>query len=72
LLRQNDQRLVRALIVEDVDKLVKVGLLLQNIGGQAIANFASTETADSLRKGCCEAEGLVFCELKRGACYNDS
>ena len=49
-----------ALVVEDVDKLVKAGLLLQNIGGQAIANFASTETADSLRKGCYEAKGLVF------------
>jgi len=29
-------------------------------GGQAIADFASTETADSLRKGCREAKGLVF------------
>jgi hypothetical protein len=35
-------------------------LLLQNIGDQATADFASTETADSLRKGCCEAKGLVF------------
>ena len=58
--RQNDQRLVPALVVEDVDKLVKAGLLLQNIGGQAIANFACTETADSLRRGCCEAKGLLF------------
>ena len=48
------------LVVEDVDKLVKAGLPLQNISGQAIANFASTETADSLRKGCYEAKGLVF------------
>ena len=51
---------MRAVVVEDVDKLVKAGLLLQNIGGQAIANFASAETADSLRKGGCEDEGLVF------------
>jgi len=29
-------------------------------GGQAIADFAKTETADSLRKGCCDAKGLVF------------
>ena len=60
MFRQNDQRLVRAVVIEDVNKLVKAGLLLQNIGGQAIANFASTETADSLRKGCREAKGLVF------------
>jgi hypothetical protein len=38
-------------MLTDVDKLLKAGLLSQNICGQAIANFAPTETADSLRKG---------------------
>jgi hypothetical protein len=53
------QRLVRGTLLKmsiNVSKRAR----LQNIGGQAIANFASTETADSLRKGCREAKGLVF------------
>ena len=44
----HDQRLVRALIVEDVDKLVKAGLLLQNIGGEAIANLRALKRRFSL------------------------
>ena len=72
MFRQNDQRLVRAVVIEDVNKLVKAGLLLQNIGGQAIANFASTETADSLWEAATRQRAGVFGELKRGACYNDS
>jgi hypothetical protein len=51
---------VRALVVEDVDRVLKAGLLSQSICGQAIADFARTETADSLRKGFYEANGLVF------------
>ena len=58
-------------LFEEVDKLLKAGLLSQNVG-QVIADFARTETADSLRKGCYEANGLVFSEFERGACYNGS